>query len=85
MTPISPTTTVRDLLRAYPQAFPVLLGHGLCADCEANPPEVPLSHFASKHYVMRLNEVIQKFSTQIKDHNSQAKSSPVNYLNGKSK
>lgn len=42
-------TTVRDLLLANPNAFDVLLGHGMCADCRDDPPPVPLSHFAAKH------------------------------------
>ncbi|MCP4250530.1 MAG: hypothetical protein GY778_26095 [bacterium] len=42
-------TTVRELLTAHPAAFDVLLRHGMCADCKANPPPVPLDHFAGKH------------------------------------
>ncbi len=42
-------TTVRDLLEAYPKVFPVLLSHGMCEDCQADPPPVPLHHFATKH------------------------------------
>jgi hypothetical protein len=42
-------TTVRELLSAHPEVFDVLLGHGMCADCQDNPPPVPLAHFADKH------------------------------------
>ncbi len=41
--------TVRELLGEYPEAFGVLAGHGMCADCKADPPPVPLEHFAQKH------------------------------------
>jgi len=46
---INGTTTVRELLAAYPAAFAVLLRHGMCEDCRSNPPPVPLAHFAAKH------------------------------------
>ena len=42
-------TTVREILGAHPETFPVFLAHGMCADCQADPPPVPLHHFASKH------------------------------------
>jgi hypothetical protein len=46
---ITPTTTVRDLLQAHPQAFAVFERHGMCSDCRAAPPPVPLQQFATKH------------------------------------
>jgi len=46
---IDGTTTVRSLVTAHPESFDVLMRHGMCADCRADPPEVPLSHFAAKH------------------------------------
>ena len=46
---IEPLTRVNDLLASYPEAFSVLLNHGMCADCQANPPAVPLAHFAKRH------------------------------------
>ncbi len=49
LTEISGATTVRDLLHEHPGVFPVFLGHGMCEDCKADPPPVPLAHFASKH------------------------------------
>lgn len=49
MPTITETTTVRDLLAAHPHVFSVLLGHGMCADCQQDPPAVPLQHFATKH------------------------------------
>lgn len=50
MITIDETTTVRELLAAHPNTFSILLNKGMCADCEAAPPAVPLSHFADKHY-----------------------------------
>ncbi len=49
MMTIDETTTVRELLTAYPNTFPILLNRGMCSDCETAPPAVPLSHFADKH------------------------------------
>ena len=49
MLELNESTTVRDLLTAHPEVFDVLLGHGMCADCQADPPPVPLGHFAMKH------------------------------------
>jgi len=46
---ITESTTVRELLSLHPETFEVLLRHGMCADCQADPPEVPLGHFATKH------------------------------------
>lgn len=46
---ITEQTTVKDLLSAHPEAFPVLQRHGMCADCQDDPPPVPLGHFANKH------------------------------------
>ncbi len=46
---IDKATTVRELLTAYPNTFPILLNKGMCSDCESAPPPVPLSHFADKH------------------------------------
>jgi hypothetical protein len=46
---IDASTTVRELLRRHPEVFDVLLGHGMCEDCKADPPPVPLGHFANKH------------------------------------
>ncbi len=49
MESIDASTTVRELLAAHPETFAVLLGHGMCEDCRADPPAVPLGHFAAKH------------------------------------
>ena len=49
MTKIEGTTTVRDLLTQHPVVFDVLVRHGMCEDCKADPPPVPLGHFAHKH------------------------------------
>jgi hypothetical protein len=46
---LTEATTVRDLLSSHPQAFDVFLRHGMCADCQQDPPPVPLRHFATKH------------------------------------
>jgi hypothetical protein len=42
-------TTVRDLLKEAPKVADVLLRHGMCADCQLDPPPVALAHFAKKH------------------------------------
>jgi hypothetical protein len=49
MLAINESTTVRDLLAVHPEVFPVLVGHGMCEDCKADPPPVALGHFAAKH------------------------------------
>ena len=49
MMAIDEMTTVVDLLAVHPQAFGVLRNHGMCEDCKADPPAVPLHHFAAKH------------------------------------
>ncbi len=49
MLAINENTTVRELLSVHPHAAEVLLRHGMCEDCKADPPPVPLHHFASKH------------------------------------
>jgi hypothetical protein len=49
MLTITENTTVRELLTAHPETFPVLRKRGMCADCEAAPPPVTLHHFADKH------------------------------------
>ncbi len=49
MLAITASTTVRELLAAHPEIFAVFLGHGMCEDCKADPPPVPLQHFAQKH------------------------------------
>ncbi len=49
MVALTKETTVRELLTDHPEVFSVFLGHGMCADCEAAPPPVPLDHFAGKH------------------------------------
>jgi hypothetical protein len=46
---LMPTTSVRDLIHAHPEAFEVLMRHGMCNDCRHSPPPVPLTHFAEKH------------------------------------
>lgn len=49
MLPLNENTTVRDVIQTYPKAFEVFLRHGMCEDCKADPPPVPLHHFARKH------------------------------------
>ncbi len=57
---IEATTTVRELLTAYPQVFPVLLSHGMCEDCQDDPPPVPLQHFAAKHCNGNIEDLLQQ-------------------------
>lgn len=49
MLSLEASTTVRDLVTTHPEAFSVLLKHGMCEDCKADPPTVPLDHFANEH------------------------------------
>ncbi len=49
MMTIDESTTVLELLTAHPQTFDVLVNHGMCEDCKADPPPIPLHHFAAKH------------------------------------
>ncbi len=49
MMTIDSSTTVRELVTAFPATFDVLLRHGMCPDCQADPPPVRLGHFAEKH------------------------------------
>ena len=62
---LNPQTTVRDLLAEHPDVFPILLGRGMCADCRANPPPVPLSTFAAKHCGGDLEGLIAQLRTAI--------------------
>lgn len=65
MLTIGPATTVKDLLAAHPQVFPVLLSHGMCADCQAAPPPVPLGHFAEKHCGGNIDGLLEEFQQAI--------------------
>ena len=49
MLAIDASTTVKVLLDAHPEVFGVLVRHGMCEDCKADPPPVALGHFAEKH------------------------------------
>ena len=62
---IDGSTTVRDLLTAHPEVFGVLLGQGMCADCQADPPSVPLDHFAMKHCEGNLEDLVVKIKSAI--------------------
>jgi len=61
-------TTVREILKTHPETFPVFLGHGMCEDCKANPPPVPLQHFASKHCGGDLSGLIRELSAAAADN-----------------
>lgn len=62
---LTETTTVKDLLTQYPQAAEVLLRHGMCEDCQQNPPPVPLGHFARKHCAGDLAGLIVELNAAI--------------------
>lgn len=66
MLELNALTTVRDLLTAHPGVFPILLGHGMCADCQANPPPVPLGTFAAKHCGGNLEGLIAELDEAIR-------------------
>jgi hypothetical protein len=44
-------TQVCDLLTRHPQTFAIFESHGMCAECKAAPPPVPLQHFSERHGV----------------------------------
>lgn len=52
------STLVCDVLLAHPEVFDVFLRHGMCEDCKAAPPPVPLGHFATKHCAGDLDGLI---------------------------
>lgn len=62
---IDANTTVRDLLTVHPETVSILLSHGMCADCEAAPPAVPLGHFATKHCGGNLDGLIEELTGAI--------------------
>ncbi len=65
MLTLTALTTVRDLLAAHPQAFDVLVSRGMCEDCKADPPPVPLGHFAAKHCGGDLSGLIEELGRAI--------------------
>jgi len=65
MLAIDGNTTVRDLLTTHPETFPVFVSHGMCEDCKADPPPVPLHHFAGKHCAGDLPGLIRELHSAI--------------------
>ncbi len=65
MLTLTALTTVRDLLAAHPETFPVLVSRGMCEDCRADPPPVPLGRFAAKHCGGDLNGLIEELGRAI--------------------
>ena len=65
MIDLKESTKVSDLLAAHPEAFGVLLAHGMCEDCKAAPPPVPLGHFATKHCNGDLSGLIAELRSAI--------------------
>jgi hypothetical protein len=68
MLELTAQTTVRDLLTVHPGVFPILLRHGMCADCQANPPPVPLGTFAAKHCAGDLAGLIAELQAAVRRH-----------------
>lgn len=62
---IDANTTVRDLLAVHRETVSILLSHGMCADCDAAPPAVPLARFATKHCDGNLDGLIEKLTRAI--------------------
>ena len=62
--PLTGDTLVCDLLAHHPQTFAVFETHGMCADCKASPPPVPLHHFSSNHDVP-LDQLIGELTAAI--------------------
>jgi hypothetical protein len=67
---IDGNTTVRELLTVHPNAFDVLVSHGMCQDCKDHPPPVPLEHFAKKHCDGDLLSLIEQVEAAIHDNDS---------------
>jgi hypothetical protein len=65
MLSLEASTTVRDLVTTHPEAFSVLLKHGMCEDCKADPPPVPLGRFAAKHCGGDLSGLIEELGRVI--------------------
>jgi hypothetical protein len=76
MLDINENTTVRELLTAYPQVFPILLGHGMCEDCQDDPPPVPLGHFAAKHCNGDIRGLLQELRRSVGDDDHAINASP---------
>lgn len=62
---IQPDSTVREILTTHPNTFDVFLRHGMCADCQNDPPPVPLHHFARKHCGGRIDALIEELMSVI--------------------
>lgn len=65
MLALNGNTSVRDILTTHPETFPVFVKHGMCADCKADPPPVPLQHFAGKHCGGNLSGLIEELNVAI--------------------
>ena len=62
MLAIDGNASVREILTTHPETFPVFVGHGMCEDCKADPPSVPLHHFAGKHCGGNLSGLLQELN-----------------------
>ncbi len=62
---IGADTLVCDLLTRYPAVFDVFERHGMCTDCRAAPPPVPLGHFVNKHCNGDLPGFVQELRRRI--------------------
>ncbi len=54
----------------HPQAFDVLVSHGMCQDCKDDPPPVPLEHFVQKHCNGDLKSFIEQVEAAIRGNDS---------------
>ena len=64
---IEPMTRISDLLASHPEAFSVFLSHGMCADCQRNPPPRPLEHFAMEHCGGDVDGLIEEIQAVVGD------------------
>jgi hypothetical protein len=74
MLALSGNTTVRDILTTHPETLPVFVSHGMCEDCKADPPPVPLHHFATKHCAGDLPGLIGELNSAIQNPQSEVSS-----------
>ncbi len=65
MATLDGNTTVLDLLTNHPQVFDVLAARGMCESCKADPPPVPLHHFADKHCDGNLSDLLEALKAAI--------------------
>lgn len=62
---VTPGDLVCDVLSQYPATWPVFERHGMCEDCKASPPPVPVQHFVNKHCNGKIAEFLGEIHAAI--------------------